>query len=1001
MIIKLASYNCKGFKYRNYPYINKLFNKCDIVLLQEHWLFQNEFCVINKIVPNAEYCFVSAMNDDVILNGRPYGGVGVLYRKKNNLSIKPIISQSKRICAFQCHFAEVKFIIFSVYMPCNASGNLEEFTDVLSETVSLCNVYSDHGIIVGGDFNTTLDNNNLRGECFIDFLTLLDLICPTAFKSETSYSFLNSQGDRSLIDHFCVSSGILKSIIDFQILSDGDNLSDHMPIVMSIELQTNNKINTNCNNESKNFSTFDWCNASDLDIHMYQYYLNNNLSNINIPINAVKCSNFHCSNHYNDFCNLYNDIVFACLQATNKSIAVRNSRSLNNKVFGWNKFVKPVRNKAIFWHKVWKESDSPSSGVVHDIRKRTRAKYHNELKQLKNKQETLIKNKLTDSILNSKNKDFWKSVKKVKGNVSSTPDTIDGISGDNICNVFKEKYIKLYQTESCSALDQVLIENDQRISCFCNSNNKTCKHLHCIYLNQIKSAVRKLKNNNKECDSLLVTNCLKNGTDMLFLYISFLFTIMIRHGFSNSTFNTVVFNPLVKNERKCKSDSDNYRAIALNSMFSKLLDYIILEFFNQELLSSDYQFAYKKNFSTTMCSFLLKDTVEYYINNGNNVYATFLDCSKAFDCVRHDILFDILMEKGICPLIIRLLIVLYKNMMGTVKWNNNFSEKFSVFNGVKQGGVLSPALFTLYIDELIKLIHKSKVGCYVGDLPASVFIYADDIVLLSPTRYSMKVLLDICEKFGRKYGLNFNPNKTECMFFSKFKNEKMPENFYLNSIPIKFVSSFTHLGHLFSSGTCSFSADQIVKDIKSKSNCIVNFFNFAAVHTKAKLFNYFCTSYYGSVLCDINELEQIDVVWRTCARRVINVHPRTRSYLLPGLLCSLNARNEIEKRILIFFRDGLNHDSTVIKSFFYNCIFNQSSKMSYNIRFLSRQNNIDIFNEKSNSRGLIKKLFFRKIRQDWRVDAVGELLRIRDGDLQLEGFSGSVLSCFLTYLCAF
>ena len=75
--------------------------------------------------------------------------------------------------------------------------------------------------------------------------------------------------------------------------------------------------------------------------------------NIYDPINGVRCSNFQSSNY------LYNDIFNTYIQATNNSMDVRVSRSLMNKMSGWNKLVKPVRNKAIFWYKVWWESDIP------------------------------------------------------------------------------------------------------------------------------------------------------------------------------------------------------------------------------------------------------------------------------------------------------------------------------------------------------------------------------------------------------------------------------------------------------------------------------------------------------------------------------------------------------------------------------------------------------------------------------------------------------------------
>ena len=116
----------------------------------------------------------------------------------------------------------------------------------------------------------------------------------------------------------------------------------------------------------------------------------------------------------------------------------------------------------------------------------------------------------------------------------------------------------------------------------------------------------------------------------------------------------------------------------------------------------------------------MKETVEYYINNESNVYATLLDCSKAFDKVKHDVLFKILVNANICPLILKLLINMYLQMKGKVCWNGEYSNIFSVFNGVKQGGVISPVLFSLYMDGLIKNVHNSKTGCFVGNKPPNI-----------------------------------------------------------------------------------------------------------------------------------------------------------------------------------------------------------------------------------------------------------------------------------------
>ena len=86
-------------------------------------------------------------------------------------------------------------------------------------------------------------------------------------------------------------------------------------------------------------------------------------------------------------------------------------------------------------------------------------------------------------------------------------------------------------------------------------------------------------------------------------------------------------------------------------------------------------------------------------------------------------------------------------MKGTVKWGSYYSDEFEVYNGIKQDGVLSPTLFfSLYLDELIKIIHGTNLECYVGNLPSSIFIYADDIFLLTPTHNGMRKLIKICER---------------------------------------------------------------------------------------------------------------------------------------------------------------------------------------------------------------------------------------------------------------
>ena len=91
-----------------------------------------------------------------------------------------------------------------------------------------------------------------------------------------------------------------------------------------------------------------------------------------------------------------------------------------------------------------------------------------------------------------------------------------------------------------------------------------------------------------------------------------------------------------------------------------------------------------------------------------------LDASKAFDRVEHVKLFNILRDRGVCPVVLRLIMNMYTNQEIQIKWNNLLSTKCEISNGVKQGGCLSPSSFSVYLNNLITNLKKSNIGCFFG-----------------------------------------------------------------------------------------------------------------------------------------------------------------------------------------------------------------------------------------------------------------------------------------------
>ena len=104
-----------------------------------------------------------------------------------------------------------------------------------------------------------------------------------------------------------------------------------------------------------------------------------------------------------------------------------------------------------------------------------------------------------------------------------------------------------------------------------------------------------------------------------------------------------------------------------------------------------------------------------------------------------------------CPRITKLLHHIYTNQSCYVKWGNEHSDSFNVSNGVKQGGVISPLLFSCYIDKLFFTIRTFSLGYHVGTSYAGAFGYADDIALVAPSMQCLKKMIIICEKYANSH----------------------------------------------------------------------------------------------------------------------------------------------------------------------------------------------------------------------------------------------------------
>ena len=484
MVVQLSiiSYNVQGFKDAKIDYLKSLLSKCDVLCIQEHWLYDSYLPVLKRKL-NCHGVGLSSMSDSEFRIGRPFGGVATLWSHDKNLNYSLIACNIKELCVLKIEKGNNKIGLFNVYMPCD-SMRLEpddKFLAMLTEIKSLCEIHEFNNIILVGDFNTDLKRRQSAHTKVLDRFVVDESLsyCLKHALANVDYTFESkSCGTRHTLDHCVVSQNLQESIASYNVSHDIENMSDHSPVYLELQLEFSVVSYVNQHAVPKNVAGYNWCKATSLEIDQYSLLLDNILSVTSEPVSVTE--------HYDQ-------IVNACLEAANSCIPKKRHRK-GNRIYLWNEIVKEKKKKALFWHYLWVENGRPHSGVIFDIRICTRRAYHQAIKTAKRAWQTKEANNVIDAAENNRSFDFWSYIKKAKKQASPVAGVIGGQSNpEDIANMFADKYKELYSSVpyderwSISLDKELLREYNQR----CKIG--ACLDNHCIEEREVMQSIRLLK----------------------------------------------------------------------------------------------------------------------------------------------------------------------------------------------------------------------------------------------------------------------------------------------------------------------------------------------------------------------------------------------------------------------------------------------------------------------------------------------------------------------------
>lgn len=377
----------------------------------------------------------------------------------------------------------------------------------------------------------------------------------------------------------------------------------------------------------------------------------------------------------------------------------------------------------------------------------------------------------------------------------------------------------------------------------------------------------------------------KNAPDSFLNEILSLLNFIFLHEEIPDSFRSSVIVPLFK-----KGDINivsNYRGLSLLDTMYKMFTGLLLARINSWLdfngTINEYQAGFRREYSTIDNLFNLTSIVNLGFNQKRKTFAFFVDFSSAFDIIPRNSLFYKLCRLGLSSKIVRILRKLYENTHSRVWDGSSLSDSFKVSQGVRQGCLLSPVLFSLYLNDLPDCLPG---GITVAGTVVKVLLYADDIVLLSDSPTDLQNMIDALYIYCVNWGLRINLDKSKIMIFRTGARYSSRLSWKYGNNQIDVVNEYKYLGVII---TYNLSFKKHLEAKLASSKIAINATWLGYIHhpkitfsNKLKIFNTAAKSilFYGAQLWGFLRFEEVEKLLRYFLKKMLYLPMNTPNYML-------------------------------------------------------------------------------------------------------------------------